>query len=144
MTGPAADPTHGPRNDRAEMARTQAKIQQRAARREAAEAQKLIDEFVASARRAGLDAVPLVAQLISGGTAKTDRTGWYIKRSHTIAVGEDGGYYLLTAPGGLRARWRGVHLEPSQPGLQVGRGGRDGETGDLAEFLQRTLEGKNL
>ena len=32
-------------------------------------------------------------------------------------------------------RVRGVKLEPSSPPMHIGRGGRDGETGDLKEFL---------
>ena len=42
-------------------------------------------------------------------------------------------------PGGLKERLRGVQLRPSPPPLIVGKGGRDGETGDLAEFLARRL-----
>ncbi|SER96605.1 hypothetical protein SAMN05443377_12321 [Propionibacterium cyclohexanicum] len=132
------------RRTREQTARTQLHMQEEAARREAVSAQKLIDDFVVAARERGLEPQPLMAKLLSGGTVKTDKKGWYIKRSHTIAVGEDGGYYVLTVPGGLLARWRGVELHRAQPSLQVSRGGRDGETGDLAEFLQRTLDGENL
>ena len=32
-----------------------------------------------------------------------------------------------------------MQLRPSPPPLIVGKGGRDGETGDLAEFLARRL-----
>ena len=32
-----------------------------------------------------------------------------------------------------------MRLRPSPPPLIVGKGGRDGETGDLAEFLARRL-----
>ena len=144
MAGSSGEAPQDSRRARAETARAQVRMQEEAARREAVSAQKLIDAFVAQAREKGLQAQPLFAQLISGGTAKTDRIGWYLKRNHSIAIGEDGGYYLLTVPGGWRARRRGVHLEASLPSLQVSRGGRDGETGDLADFLQRTLDGENL
>ena len=40
------------------------------------------------------------------------------------------------------ARLRGVKLEPTRPSLRVGQGGRDGETGDLEEFLTWALEGR--
>jgi hypothetical protein len=43
-------------------------------------------------------------------------------------------------PGGLRERISGVKLKPSAPPLIVGKGGRDGESGDLAEFLRWRLE----
>ncbi len=71
---------------------------------------------------------------------KTDKTGWYLRKNESVAVGTDGGYYILTVPGGLKERLRGVKLQPSPPPLIVGKGGRDGETGDLSEFLQRRLE----
>lgn len=144
MTDSSGESADDSRRARAETARAQVHMQEQLARREAASAQELIDAFVIRAREAGLAPQPLLAQLISGGTAKTDRQGWYLKRSHSIAIGEDGGYYVLTVPGGWRARWRGVHIEASLPSLQVSRGGRDGETGDLADFLQRTLDGENL
>lgn len=37
------------------------------------------------------------------------------------------------------ARLTGVKLQPTDPPLVVGRGGRDGETGDLREFLDWRL-----
>jgi len=47
---------------------------------------------------------------------------------------------VLTVPGGLRERFTGVKLMPSPPPLIIGRGGKDGESGDLAEFLKWRLE----
>jgi hypothetical protein len=40
-------------------------------------------------------------------------------------------------------RLRGVKLAAAPPPLVVGRGGRDGETGDLVEFLDRVLAQKS-
>lgn len=111
-------------------------------RAEAARAQRLIDEFIRAAQEAGIVAVPLQATLLSGAAVKTDKQGWYLRRNKSIAVGTDGGYYQLIVPGGLRERFRGVRLSPSPPPLVVGRGGRDGETGDLSTFLQRRLEAR--
>ena len=71
--------------------------------------------------------------------ANADKMGWYIKVNQTVAIGEDGGYYILTMPGGLRERITGVRLQPSLPSLEVSRGGRDGETGDLSDFLTKRL-----
>lgn len=117
-------------------------LAEQAADREAAHAQRLIDQFVADAVAAGLEPVPLKATTLDGHVVRTDRRGWYLRQNHSIAIDTDGGYHVLTVPGGLKARLRGVRLEPTRPPLQVGRGGRDGETGDLAEFLAWVLEGK--
>lgn len=106
---------------------------------EAEQAQVLIDEFIAQARELGIEPEPLRVQLSGGGTARTDKKGWHIKVNQSVAIGEDGGYYILSMLGGLRERVRGVRLTPTQPALQVSRGGRDGETGDLADFLTRRL-----
>jgi hypothetical protein len=46
----------------------------------------------------------------------------------------------LTVPGGWKERLTGVKLEPSPPPLVIGKGGKDGETGDLAEFLAWRLQ----
>lgn len=130
-----AQPTDPRRADalrRQEMART-------AANQEAQAAQQLIDAFIAQAKQLGIEPEPLRMKLSGGGTARTDKLGWYIKVNQTVAIGEDGGYYILSMPGGLRERLTGVQLSPSQPALQVSRGGRDGETGDLADFLTKRL-----
>jgi len=70
---------------------------------------------------------------------KTDKIGWYIRKNESVAVGEDGSYYVLVVPGGLRERLSGAKLKPSPPPLIVGKGGRDGDTGDLADFLKLRL-----
>ena len=38
---------------------------------------------------------------------KTDKSGWYLRKNESLAIGEDGGYYILTVPGGLRERLPG-------------------------------------
>lgn len=83
---------------------------------------------------------PLRATLYGGQSVKSDKVGWYIRKNQSIAIGEDGGYYVLTVPGGLRERFTGVKLTPSAPPLVIGRGGKDGESGDLADFLKWRLE----
>lgn len=105
------------------------------------QAQELIDGFIAAARERGLDPQPLVAQA-GGRRVKTDREGWYLRRNHTLAVGTDGGLYVLSvASPSLRERISGVRLVATEPSLTVGRGGRDGESGPLREFLDRALTG---
>lgn len=130
-------------NDRAEAARRRVELNEGHSRLESVAAQKLIDDFIGKAREQGLEPQPLRATTFEGREVKTDKQGWYIRRNHSIAIGTDGGYYQLTVPAGAMARLRGVRLVASPPPLQVGRGGRDGETGDLTEFLAWTLEGRN-
>lgn len=124
-------------------ARRRIELSQAAARHEAVAAQKLIDEFVAEATRRGISPEPLRATLMSGPVVKTDKQGWYLRRNRSLAIGTDGSYYVMTVPGGTMARWRGVSLTPTPPTLQIGRGGRDGETGELTEFLAWRLEAGN-
>jgi hypothetical protein len=105
----------------------------------------LIDAFLAKAMEIGLEPERLRARTFDGAEVKTDKAGWYIRKNKSIAVGTDGGYYQLTVPGGsgLLGRLRGVKLAATPPPLVVGRGGRDGETGDLSEFLDRVLASKH-
>ena len=124
---------------RAEEAARRAELAAAAERGESAQAQVLIDAFVTQAKARGLTPVPLRATLYTGQAVKTDKVGWYLRKNESLAIGEDGAYYILTVPGGLKERLRGVQLKPSPPPLHVGKGGRDGETGDLGEFLERVL-----
>jgi hypothetical protein len=124
---------------RAEEAARRAALAASSDRAEAAKAQPLIDQFVRDAKAAGIKPEPLRAILFNGKRVKSDKTGWYIRKNESIAVGEDGGYYKLTVPGGFKERLTGVKLKPSPPTLVVGKGGKDGETGDLSEFLRRRL-----
>lgn len=124
---------------RAEEAARRAELAAGSERAESAKAQVLIDGFLRDVAAAGIAAEPLRATLYSGQSVRTDKRGWYLRRNQSVAVGEDGSYYILTVPGGLRERVRGVRLTASPPPLIVGKGGRDGETGDLAEFLARRL-----
>ena len=124
---------------RAEEAARRAELAAAAERGESAQAQVLIDAFVAQAKARGLPPVPLRATLYTGQSVKTDKVGWYLRKNQSLAIGTDGAYYILTVPGGLKERLRGVHLKPSPPPLYIGKGGRDGETGDLSWFLEQVL-----
>jgi hypothetical protein len=125
---------------RAEEAARRAELAANAARGESKQAQILIDRFVAEARERGIAPHPLQATLYSGQSVKTDKSGWYLRKNKSLAIGEDGSYYVLTVPGGFRERLTGVKLKPSPPPLVVGKGGRDGESGDLGEFLRWRLD----
>jgi hypothetical protein len=125
---------------RAEEAAHRAELAAGQERAESKKAQVLIEAFLADATAAGIAPEPLRATLYTGQSVKTDKRGWYLRKNQSLAIGDDGSYYVLTVPGGLRERLRGVKLTPSAPPLIVGKGGRDGESGDLAEFLQWRLD----
>lgn len=118
-------------------ARRRHELAQAAARAEAGAAQEQLDAFVARMRDAGAVPEPLTASLLTGRRVKTGLVGWYLNNARTVAVTPDGSYYLLVAPGSALARFTGVTLQPSPPTLVIGRGARDGESGDLADFLER-------
>ena len=104
------------------------------------QARRLVADFVAAAKAGGLPAVPLTAVAMNGRSRyRTGLTGWYLKRNGTVAVGEDGQYYLMSAPTRLASRITGTTLRPTDPPLVVGRGGRDGESVPLADLLSLRL-----
>lgn len=127
-------------SSRAEDARRREELAAAAQRNEAAAAQVLVDEFVATAKQRGLVPEPLRAHLMDGTRVKSDQVGWYLNKARTLAIAPDGKFYQLLTTGGWLTRFTGVKLTPSLPPLVVGRGGRDGETGDLSDFLARALE----
>lgn len=128
-------------SSRADDARRMAELAEAHSRHESEQAQAMIDEFIVEARRRGIAPQPLRATTFSGAEVKTSLSGWYLRKNRSIAIGTDGGYYQLTVPGGgLLDRLRGVTVRPTPPPLVVGRGGRDGETGDLKEFLGWVLD----
>lgn len=120
---------------RAEEAARRAELAANQERGESRQAQVLVDAFVRDARARGIAPEPLRATLFDGRSVKTDKVGWYLRKNKSLAIGEDGSYYVLTVPGGLRERLAGVRLQPSPPPLLIGKGGRDGESGSLSDFL---------
>lgn len=126
-------------SSRQDDARRRQELADAALRNEAVAAQVLIDEFVATAGARGLRPEPLRALLMDGTRVKSDQVGWYLNKGQTLAIGPDGRFFKLLTTGGRFARFTGVKLSPSMPPMVVGRGGRDGETGDLKDFLERTL-----
>jgi hypothetical protein len=108
---------------------------------EARQAAALLDDFVHRAAERGLPPHPLTARSFDGrATYRTHVRGWYLKSNRSVAVGEDGEYYVLTVPASLRARFAGADLSPSMPRLIVGAGGGDGETVPLAQLLAQRLD----
>jgi len=102
-------------------------------------ARTLLVGFVARVQELGVAPERLTAAGYSGGRYKTDVTGWYLRGNQTLGVDAAANYYVLQTPGGLLARFRGVHLTPDEPFLTVGRGARDGESIDLAELIELRL-----
>ena len=110
-------------------------------RGEAAAAHKLLARFVVDAVAAGIPAVSLTARRPGRRRSiRTDATGWYLRRDHSLAVTVDEDFLVLNQPlpwhAGLN---RPVALPASDPPLVVGRGGRDGDSIDLAELLRLRL-----
>jgi hypothetical protein len=131
----------GERDELAARADYHVAAQRRRDEQEAAKAQVLIDRFVARATEAGLATEELTARPWSGrGRYRTGIVGWYLRRDRSVAVGADGSYYLLVVAPHRFGRWRTVPLEPTPPPLQVGRGGRDGESVTLETLLEMRLQ----
>ena len=117
-----------------------AQAQRRAEAAESERARPLVEAFVLRAREQRLAPVPLRARSYSGAaTYRTRVRGWYLQPAGALAIGEDGGFYVLIAAPGPAARLRGVDVAPSPPPAAVGRGARDGESMSLAELLERRL-----
>lgn len=115
------------------------------AQRQAAEhaaARRLLTQFLADARQRGLQPVALRARSYDGRHRyRTPLLGWYLRSNESVAVATTGEFYVLGVPGSLRALLRGIEPEPAEPPLVLGRGGRDGESVDLAEALRAVLAG---
>ncbi len=129
-------------DERTANAAARAELAERAMAKETAQAQELVDAFVAQARERGIEPHPLLAPGpdLERRRYKTGLVGWYLSRDERVAVDTEGRYYVLRALGTLRERLSGAHVEPMDPPLVVGRGGRDGEAIDLEAILRRRLD----
>ncbi len=108
---------------------------------EAEQAGKLLADFVRRAAERDLPPTVLRARAFDGhATYRTRLRGWYLKANRSVAVGEDGRFYVLSVPSSLRARFAGADVSPSTPRLIVGAGGGDGETMPLEQLLRRRLD----
>jgi hypothetical protein len=107
---------------------------------ESAQAQVLIDRFVATATETGLATEELTARPWSGGARyRTGVVGWHLRKDRSIGVGTDGAFYVLVVPPQRFGRWRTVTVEPTAPPLQPGVGARDGESASLESLLELRL-----
>ncbi|WP_084101812.1 hypothetical protein [Demequina sp. NBRC 110051] len=111
---------------------------------EVAQAATLVRQFAADAAAAGIVSERLTARSYDGRSRyRTDVTGWYLRRDHSVGVGTDGEFYVLSVPASLRGRLTGVSVPPAEPPLELGKGGRDGESMPMAQALQQRLDAGN-
>jgi hypothetical protein len=137
----ASDDATSRRAERLENAAYHAAQSERQQAEETRQATVLIAEFARAARTAGLATQPLEARPYNGGRAyRTDVDGWYLRRNRSVGVGTDGRFYVLLVPASLRSRLSRAHVEPADPPMVVGKGGRDGESIDLPDLLRMRLD----
>jgi hypothetical protein len=104
------------------------------------QARQLIEEFAQTARQRGISTTRLTARAYNGRSRyRTNVIGWYVHPDRSLAVGEDGAFYVLGVPASLKARLLGAQVQPQDPMLIIGRGAKDGESISLRELLQRRL-----
>ncbi|MFT3888520.1 MAG: hypothetical protein QM713_10210 [Arachnia sp.] len=127
--------------ERQRAAKIRHELSQQALILEAERAKVFIDEFLVAVKEKGIEPHPLKATTLDGHVVKTDKVGWYLRSNKSLGLDTEGNYYSLTVPGGFMERLRGVKLTPSLAPMVIGKGGRDGETGDLKEFLAWILDG---
>lgn len=97
-------------------------------------------DFLPVVKAHGPAPVDLVVQGYGGrGEARTKLRGWYLRNNKTVALGTDGKFYVLIAPLSAWDKLRGVKVLPTRPPLIIGEGGKDGDSIDLADALERVL-----
>lgn len=100
----------------------------------------LVEDFARRAAATGLATARLRARSYDGNASyRTNVDGWYIRRDHSIGIGTDGRFYVLSTPTSLAARVTGVVIRPDDAPLELGRGSRDGESIPLADALEKRL-----
>ncbi|QIM21639.1 hypothetical protein G7075_11715 [Phycicoccus sp. HDW14] len=136
-----ADPVGERRRQARENAEYHHAAAARAAEAEARRTASMVAAFAEAMRSAGVEPTRLRARPYSGGgRLRTDVVGWYVRRDHRAGVGTDGRWYVLVVAPSLRGRLAGVHVEPGDAPLQVGAGGRDGDSVALKVLLRLRLE----
>lgn len=108
---------------------------------EQARAARIVELFLRVARAEALEPVELRARGYRGGTARTGLHGWYLRADQTVALGTDGGFYVLSMPLGARQRLLGAHPVREPVPMTIGEGGRDGDIVPLRFALDRLLPG---
>lgn len=111
---------------------------------ETRQAAALVKDFAVKALKAGIEPVRFTARSYGGSSRyKTRITGWYLKRDRSVGVSVDGEFYVLSTHRRLASLFTGAHVEPAEPPLELGRGGRDGESMPISVALDKRLAGGN-
>ncbi len=111
---------------------------------ETAQARVLISEFARQAVAQGITPQRLSARTYDGRSRyRTQTEGWYLKHDRTVAVGTDGEFYVLTVPRSLAGMLGRIELPPGEPPLELGKGGRDGQSIPLPLAIERRLAAGN-
>ena len=98
--------------------------------------------FIHAARAAELAAGPLRMQGYNGGrSARTPLRGWYLRKDRKAGIDTEGNFYILVGPLSLLDTLRGATPRASRPPLVLGAGGRDGDSVELTDALERLLPG---
>lgn len=128
------------REARREAAAAQAAALQHHKDNETAQARMLLAGFVEKMQALGIDPQPLRAPVVgSGASYRTDVTGWYLRRNHSLGVDAEGNFYILGMQPSVKARLLGVQVLPSDPPIIIGLGARDGESLPLKQLLELRL-----
>ena len=136
-----SDPVAARRRQARENAEYHYAVAARAAQAEGRRSAPMVAAFADAMRSARIEPTRLRAMPYNGGRRlRTDVVGWYVRRDQRAAVGTDGRWYLLVVAPSLRGRFAGVHVEPSDAPLQVGAGGRDGDSIALDVLLRLRLD----
>lgn len=136
----SGQPEQSWRDARTEAATARAEALERQRAGEVAQARELIKAFVREATARRIEPVRLRARSYDGRARyRTSTLGWYLRKNESVAVGTDGAFYVLSVPPSLRAVVTGASLEPSDPPVVLGKGGRDGESISLADALGLVL-----
>ena len=136
-----ADPAAVRRRQARENAEYHEAAAARVAEAEARRTAAMVSAFAEEMRSAGVEPTRLRARPYSGsGSLRTDVVGWYVRRDRSAGVGTDGRWYVLVVAPSLRGRLTGVHLDPTVAPLQVGAGGRDGDSIALDVLLRLRLD----
>ena len=122
--------------------RAQALAREQAA--QSRQAAALLAAFVEQAQASSIAPERLHARTYDGRSRyRTNTLGWYLKRDRTVAVGTDGSFYILAVPPSFTSMVRGADLTPSDPPMELGRGGRDGQSIPLPEAIEIRLAAGN-
>lgn len=111
---------------------------------QARRAASMVRGFAAKAIQTDIKPVRFKARSYDGRMwYRTPLRGWYLKRDRSVGVSVDGQFYVLSAPTRLRSWLTGTDVPAADPPLELGRGGRDGQSIPLADAIEKRLTAGN-